>query len=528
MLKKILFLSIIIYSIQTSLNVLSDLPKQSLFFSSSEKAKIDLNGFSFKSSYDTNMVIQKYEKENILPSKNTMSVYVNSLYNKNLICLDISQDNFYTLKNKLTKHVSTFYYKNSDSYTEISDKEHYCQERLEFIGKDLNLHEKNSLLDKNYFYNLVNNKENIQRNRIQHPHLQNLTDISFEDIHLEIVKLVNSEYKWNDDWSYELFFVYNIKDDTFHLSKVFIYYYGKDSIKIKVVLNSYEEIQMLLKESNKVVKYSNKKYTIDSMNLNDYLLNYNIKIKTNKSTSVYHNAMEIQLSEDLINNMYTKYKMNKEQKLCYLIHEVLTEDVYIEKNEFKNLLNEYLEQYGIKIDYELHASRFIEQELSSDLSQQSYFSLYFCANYSQMKAINYNIKYSMHFRYQPSLKKESLLTHQTVVMPHPFLTIYKDSSLDSYTSNFFNTLLYRGNVLKGKFSDEVDIKLNTIFNEVHMLKNNYEQLKHQIPAGQMKFFWPIAVVTSVTSLIGFVIILRGITQYTISKASIIQKNKKTQ
>ena len=98
MLNKILFLSIIIYSIQTSLNVLSDLPKQSLFFSSSEKAKIDLNGFSFKSSYDTDMVIQKYEKENILPSKNTMSVYVNSLYNKNLICLDISQDNFYTLK----------------------------------------------------------------------------------------------------------------------------------------------------------------------------------------------------------------------------------------------------------------------------------------------------------------------------------------------------------------------------------------------------------------------------------------------
>ena len=226
--------------------------------------------------------------------------------------------------------------------------------------------------------------------------------------------------------------------------------------------------------------------------------------------------------------MYSKYKMKKEQNLCYLIHEVLTEDVYIEKNEFKNLLNEYLDQYGIKIDYALHASRFIEQELSSDLSQQSYFSLYFCANYSQLKAINFNIIFSMHFRYQPSLKKESLLTHQTVVMPHPFLTIYKDSSLDSYTSNFFNNVLYRGNIINGEFSDEVDIKLNTIFNEVHMLKTNYEQLKHQIPAGQMKFFWPIAMVTSITSLVGFVIILRGITQYTISKAAIQHKDKKTQ
>ena len=61
-----------------------------------------------------------------------------------------------------------------------------------------------------------------------------------------------------------------------------------------------------------------------------------------------------------------------------------------------------------------------------------------------------------------------------------------------------------------------------------MLKDNDNILKHHIPAGQMKFFWAIAVVTFITSLIGFVIILRGITQYTISKASIIQKNKKTQ
>ena len=139
-----------------------------------------------------------------------------------------------------------------------------------------------------------------------------------------------------------------------------------------------------------------------------------------------------------------------------------------------------------------------------------------------MMKINYLIKFPIHFRYQPSLKKESLLTHQTVVMPHPFITIYKQTK-DDYNTIFYDKLLYANN---GKFEDEIDLKLNTIVNEVYMLKNNYIQLQNQIPAGQMKYFWPIAAVTSITSMVGFLIIFGGVITYIFEKNNSLYKDKK--
>lgn len=496
---------------ETTSNHLDSLSKEFLFFSHVERKPIKIDTFGFQESYKVELIIDKLEKENVPNSKNTMSLYINSLYYKSIICLDHEQNNFYTLKNRIMKHISTFNYKNSDSFSELSDKNHFCQERLEYIDKNLNLQEKNSLLDQNYFYNLVNNFENLKNNQINPPLIQNLTDISFSEIHQEIINKVNKKFHWNDSWSYELFFIYDSTKNLFSLSKVFIYFIPAKFVIVKLHLQpeDYEEVQMLQKDSNELVTYSkaSRKFSLQSLKIDEYLFTFYNKIFTNKSTSVYHNTMEINLSYRYIKNLYSKYKLSKEEKLCYLIHEVLTEDVYIEKNEFKSFISSYFEKANI--EYELYASRFIEQELSSDLSQQSYFSFYFCANSHQMLEINYILKFPIHFRYQPSVKKESLLTHQTVVMPHPFITIYKQTK-DDYNTIFYDKLLYSN---PQKFEEEIDKKLNTIVNEVYILKENYAQLKNQIPAGQMKYFWPIAAVTSVASLVGFLIIFGGVITY---------------
>lgn len=512
------------YTNEKTSNYLETLPRQLLFFSTIEKEKINIDTFGFKENYKVELIVNKFEKENIPNSKNTMSLYINSLYYKSIICLDHEQNNFYTLKNKIMKHISTFNYKNSDSFSELSDKNHFCQERLEYIDKNLNLHEKNSLLDNNYFYNLVNNFESLKHNQINPPLIQNLTDISFAEIHQEIINKVNKTFNWNDSWSYELFFIYDSSKNLFSLSKVFIYFIPIKFVVVKLHLrpDNYDEIQMLQKETNELITYtkSSRKFSIQSFKIDEYFFNFFSKIFTNKSTSVYHNTMEIALSIRFIRSQYEKYKIPQTEKLCYLIHEILTEDVYIEKNEFKSFVSTYFE--NANIEFELYASRFIEQELSSDLSQQSYFSFYFCADYNQMMKINYLIKFPIHFRYQPSLKKESLLTHQTVVMPHPFITIYKQTK-DDYNTIFYDKLLYANN---GKFEDEIDLKLNTIVNEVYMLKNNYIQLQNQIPAGQMKYFWPIAAVTSITSMVGFLIIFGGVITYIFEKNNSLYKDKK--
>ena len=84
--------------------------------------------------------------------------------------------------------------------------------------------------------------------------------------------------------------------------------------------------------------------------------------------------MSLNFNENTLNNFYNKYE-NKNKEICYLIYYILTEDVHIERNEFMTRFKEILESQGIKKDllsnikYNLYASKFIEQELSSDLSE---------------------------------------------------------------------------------------------------------------------------------------------------------------
>ena len=496
---------------------------KSLYFSIDENKNLE----SIKSNgkISPEYMIMKYEEklDNYKGSlNNRMSLFINSKFYHNIICLDPNEKtNFYTLKNTVLKHVSTFHYKVSDSYTVIEDKNHYCLERLEYIDEDLNLDEKNIFLNKNYWFNLINDKPLKES---PSPLIEYLTNINLFEINKQVKESYNKISKWNKDNSYELVFVYDNIKNKFLLHKIFIYF-----IKNKLNTNTCEINLSKENFENVVIEYKNKLYEnfnfrkeIDS---NDFLRNeeYKIKISTNKKDSVYHNLMSLTFDDKTLDNYYNKFN-NKD--ICYLIHYVLTEDVYIERNEFMTRFKEILESHGInkeffkQVKYDLYASKFIEQELSSDLSEQAYFSFIFCANKDILKLLKNTISFTIHFRYQPSLKANSTKTHQTVVMPQPFFYVFPGDL--TYEKVFYEEIISKNNIFYGQnnikdklklFEEEIKVKKLRKINQVNILNDNYKQLIHEIPGGQMKYFWNITFTTTVVSLVGFLIIFMGVMKY---------------
>ena len=498
---------------------------KSLYASINEDKEIDLKNIKSHSKIDSDYLIMKYEESlnNFKGSlNNRMSLFINSKYYHNLICIDINEKtNFYTLKNKVLKHVSTFHYKVSDSYTLIENKNLYCQERLEYIDEDLNLEEKNIFLKKNYWFNLINNKS---LHDSPAPLIEYLTNISLFEVNHEIIEQYNKISKWNKDNSYELIFVYDNIKNKFILHKIFVYFIKNKSILNSCIVNlknaNFENI--IFEYKNKLYENFNFKKEISNK---DFLKNdeYDIKITTNKHNSIYHNLMSLSFDDKTLDHFYERYG-NKD--ICYLIHYILTEDVYIEKNEFITRFKEILESHGIKeelsknIKYNLYASKFIDQELSSDLSEQAFFSFLFCADKNILKMLKNTISFTIHFRYQPSLKSNSTKTHQIVMMPQPFFSIFPSES--NYENAFFGEIIHKNNIfydgknMKDKlklFEEEIKIKKLRVINQVNILNQNYKQLIHQIPGGQMKYFWNITFTTSIVSSLGFLIIFMGIINY---------------
>ena len=174
---------LIFYFLISTILSFENLNHKSIFFSSLDiSQEIKNESFIFSQTHKTDLIIEKYEsiiKNNITPN-NSISIYINSLYYKIVICLDTKYPGYYTLKNRLNQHVSTYHYKNSDSYASLEDdKKHYCIERLEYIDKKMNLYEKNSLLDKNFWYNLINN----EKKTIDIPLIESMLNIHFFEIH---------------------------------------------------------------------------------------------------------------------------------------------------------------------------------------------------------------------------------------------------------------------------------------------------------------------------------------------------------
>jgi hypothetical protein len=484
----------------------------------------NIKSISKKSVIETEYLILKYENplnNHEISYNNKISLYINSKFYHNIISLDTKNKmDFYTLKNNLLSTTTSLHSKIIDPYTIIEDENHFILERLEYIDENLNLEDKKNNLAQNYWYNLINEKP---LNTSNAPLLEELLNIKLNEVQNAIKESYNKIGKWNRDNSYELVFVCDKKKNKFLLHKIFVYFIKDETKSCQINLKQINFENVILEQGNKIYQNFNyKKFFTNEEYLNN--TEYKIKISTNKKDSIYHNMMTLNLDNQLIKK-YLNHSNNNE--ISFIIHYILTEDVYIERNEFIKRFEEMLYSYGINktsikenIKYNLYASKFIEQELSSDLSEQAYFTFYIKTNKYILDLLNNTISFTVHFRYQPSLNSTSNKTHQKTFMPQPFFYILNSNA--TYDKDFLDGIIYNNNMFKGEnktkdnlkiFEDEIKIKKRNILNQVNILNENYLDLIHEIPAGQKKYFLIVTLVTVITSVAGFCIILFGVVNY---------------
>ena len=534
--KKIYYEFIIFNLIFVFINCFSlDSFTKSIYASINENKNI--KSLNKKKDIEIEYLILKYEDQinNIeIPYTHKMSIYINPKFYHSIISLDAKDNmNFYTLKNNLFFWITTSQFKRKEPYTIINEqnKSHVILERLEYFDEYLN--EEKNISYKNYWNALINNEKNINSNYTLE--IEQLLNNNLLEINNAIKDSYNKIGKWCKDNSYELFFIYDKKKSKFIINKIFVYYIRNETKSTLINLNQIKFENILIEQGDKIYNNFNfKKYLEHITYINN--TEYNIKISTNKKDSIYHNMMSLKFNEKTLNKYYNNTIDNN---ICIIIHYILTEDVYIEKNEFLKRFEEILISKGINktliknnIKYNLYASNFIEQELSSDLSEQAYFSFILCTNKDILDILNNTLSYTIHFRYQPSLNINSNKTHQLTIMPQPFVYILNNQ--ENNPKNFLDEMLYNNNIFKEEknlndnlkiFEEEIMNKKMRIINQVNILNDNYYNLIHEIPAGQKKYFLIVTFITVLTSFTGFFIIFWGVMKY-ISAPNIIEKMKK--
>jgi hypothetical protein len=534
--KKIYYEFIIFNLIFVFINCFSlDSFRKSIYASINENKNI--KSLNKKKDIEIEYLILKYEDQinNIeIPYTHKMSIYINPKFYHSIISLDAKDNmNFYTLKNNLFFWITTSQFKRKEPYTIINEqnKSHVILERLEYFDEYLN--EEKNISYKNYWNALINNEKNINSNYTLE--IEQLLNNNLLEINNAIKDSYNKIGKWCKDNSYELFFIYDKKKSKFIINKIFVYYIRNETKSTLINLNQIKFENILIEQGDKIYNNFNfKKYLEHITYINN--TEYNIKISTNKKDSIYHNMMSLKFDEKTLNKYYNNTIDNN---ICIIIHYILTEDVYIEKNEFLKRFEEILISKGINktliknnIKYNLYASNFIEQELSSDLSEQAYFSFILCTNKDILDILNNTLSYTIHFRYQPSLNINSNKTHQLTIMPQPFVYILNNQ--ENNPKNFLDEMLYNNNIFKEEknlndnlkiFEEEIMNKKMRIINQVNILNDNYYNLIHEIPAGQKKYFLIVTFITVLTSFTGFFIIFWGVMKY-ISAPNIIEKMKK--
>ena len=129
----------------------------------------------------------------------------------------------------------------------------------------------------------------------------------------------------------------------FILHKVFIYYIKGQNNTTKIDLSNMKLENVIIEQGYKIYKnfYYKKPLSNDAYIKNE---EYKIKISTNKKDSIYHNMMTLTFDNQTLNNYFNKSNNND---ICILIHYILTEDVYIERNEFIKRFEEMLYSNGI-------------------------------------------------------------------------------------------------------------------------------------------------------------------------------------
>ena len=534
--KKIYYEFIIFNLIFVFINCFSlDSFTKSIYASINENKNI--KSLNKKKDIEIEYLILKYEDQinNIeIPYTHKMSIYINPKFYHSIISLDAKDNmNFYTLKNNLFFWITTSQFKRKEPYTIINEqnKSHVILERLEYFDEYLN--EEKNISYKNYWNALINNEKNINSNYTLE--IEQLLNNNLLEINNAIKDSYNKIGKWCKDNSYELFFIYDKKKSKFIINKIFVYYIKSETKSTLINLNQIKFENILIEQGDKIYNNFNFKKYLDHIT---YINNteYNIKISTNKKDSIYHNMMSLKFDEKTLNKFYNNTIDNN---ICIIIHYILTDDVYIEKNEFLKRFEEILISKGINktliknnIKYNLYASNFIEQELSSDLSEQAYFSFILCTNKDILDILNNTLSYTIHFRYQPSLNINSNKTHQLTIMPQPFVYILNNQ--ENNPKNFLDEMLYNNNIFKEEknlndnlkiFEEEIMNKKMRIINQVNILNDNYYNLIHEIPEEKKKYFLIITFITVLTSFTGFFIIFLGVMKY-ISAPNIIEKMKK--
>jgi hypothetical protein len=476
--------------------------------------------YEFIKPHRTDTVVLKLEKDirKLKLLKHVkMNMLITSSFYKITACTDIEN------KDKIFHHFS--------KYVEILNEKTTCYIRqvyFEPIKKSDNSHN-NIMFEK---YQSPSNFNFIP---------QNILDFSFEEYFTIIKKYFSEFIMWNNNCYYEMNFFYNPKLNKFSLDKIFVYF----SSKIHEKFNNQENFYFISLIKNKEEVFNNififyrffskqmkwtKNYLergnekIEFIDYSDQFSNYEINISTKKKESIFHNMISLEFNKNVFQNL-----ISKDEETCMFIYQHITEDVYIEKNEFLNFL--YLKHEHNKIQYKF--SFFIDQEISSDLSEQYYLTFLICDNLENFllneESSKYGINYPIHFRYQPSIYSNSSKIEN--VLPHPYIeflaknrTIVPDLStiLLQYlnSDNLINKDMYYVKIKRDNeddtiyelyderkiFSDEVNFKIKHIIQNYNYFSLNKINFNHLIPAGKQNHFYIVLIGTLVVTLLGFLII----------------------
>jgi len=340
----------------------------------------------------------------------------------------------------------------------------------------------------------------------------------------EIINQINSE---NSISAYEESFYSNTKNNKdYYISLIQTY-------------KNFENIFIDYKFLNKQIKYTKsyldtKKHKITTKSLELRLNKTNPMIKsfsTLQRESIFHNRVNFIIDlEKTKNEILTS---NKNNKICFLIYQHLTEDTFIEKNEFKSHIN--------KLFYEYEKFYFfsdeIDQEISSDISKQYFASFAICTSIEFFRNKFYDekikensennileVSFPIHFRYQPPIYYTS---HQEVFLNLPLIeiTIQEDQIYSLEKSLLNNNILnenydikralnYKNNRkqikdLRKIFNEEIIQRIRLI-NEYKNMFNNLTKIRHFIPVGKMEHLYYVMAGTFIVTIIGFFIIVFGI------------------
>lgn len=435
---------------------------------------------------------------------------------------------------------------------------------------------------------ILNNTKIRHENELENDYFfDEFTNIKFGDTLMKIIKSVNELIKWEEEnFIIELNFIFNnanlanflreLNDiapnsdenmNIFLLNKIFVYYMkmpklelDRDTINtlnldvkkiyeidknlkgiatkdnyISLIRNhqTFENIFIDSKVLSKRIKFTknnlqskNSKISTKSLNESNIGLSLIKTFWTLENESIFHNRLHLNI--DLLKFKDKILSSNKNNKVCLLFFQQLTEDLFIEKNEFKEFIDKNLR----KFERYYFFSDEIDQEVSSDISKQYFLSFILCSNNDYFKNNIFtkennniiHISYPIHFRYQPPLY---FTTHQEVFITLPSVDVLIQEEKDfSLEKNIINNDLFishnnhdkfvyrdsRNKLIKDErkiFSQDIHEKLMYLI-EKKQIGDSLNKVRHFIPIGQMNHFYVVVIITFLIAFIGFFIVLCGI------------------